>query len=358
MKAALAGLALAALVPLVVSDTGIVLHNLILAAAYVTMALGLNIVVGFAGLLDLGFVAFFAIGAHVAAHLGSAFWANAHFSLFSDAAGRPGIHLNFLLILVAAIIATSIVGVLIGLPTLRLRGDYVGMVTLAFGEIIAQVVSNGRDIRFLGGSLTGGAGGIPVIDKVDLPLLPRFTALDLRPWYWFSLVLVAVVILVSVRLRDSRLGRAWFALRDDETAAACAGIPIARTKLLAYGTGAAFGGVAGAFLASYDSIVNPSQFTFSFSIFILAMVVIGGLGSIRGVIIAAVALSVFNHYLLPDVLYNVPAKLGMSFDLSEVASGIYGLLLVVAVLLRGLGETPAPARSEGLAVLRDGHCSP
>jgi branched-chain amino acid transport system permease protein len=310
-----------------------VLHNMVLAAAYVVMALGLNIVVGFAGLLDLGYVAFFAIGAHVAAHLGSGFWAGAGLSVLVDdaTAQLPGIHLSFLLILVAAIVATTLAGVLIGVPTLRVRGDYVGIVTLALGEIIGQVVSNGGDVRFLGGSLTGGPNGMSAIDPVDLPLLERFGALDLRPWYWFALALVALTLVVNVRLRDSRVGRAWIALRDDEQAAASAGVPIMRTKLLAYGAGAALGGVSGAFLASYLTFLNPHQFTFSFSIFILAMVVLGGLGSIWGVVAGAVVLSVLNNYVLP---------VGLGFDLTQISAGLYGLLLVLIMVLRPQGLVP------------------
>jgi len=317
VKRAVAAFVLAALLPLAFAQGGEAVHFMILAAAYTVMALGLNVVVGFAGLLDLGYVAFFAIGAHVAAHLSSTFWA-------------PGIHLDFLLVLVAAVVATGLVGALIGVPTLRLRGDYVGMVTLAFGEIIGQVVSNGREIRFLGGSLTGGPNGISGIDRIDLPLLAPFGRLDLRPWYWLALVLVALVVVANVRLRDSRVGRAWRALRDDEVAAAAAGVPIARTKLLAYGVGAALGGIAGAFLASYLSFVNPGQFTFSFSIFILAMVVLGGLGSIPGVVAGAITLTLFNYYVLPRILT----------DFAEVASGIYGLLLIVVILVRPNGVHP------------------
>ena len=326
-------LAAAALAPLAVGESGVALQNMILAAAYVIMALGLNIVVGFAGLLDLGYVAFYAIGAHVAAHFGSTFWSGA----FGD-----GIHLNFLIILVLAIVATALAGVLIGVPTLRLRGDYIGIVTLAFGEIIAQVVSNGRQIEFLGGALTGGPNGIAGIDRIDLPFLEPFGRFDLRPWYWFALALLALVLLVNVRLRDSRLGRAWIAVRDDERVAACAGVPVARTKLLAYGVGAALGGISGAFLASYLSVVNPSQFSFSFSILILAMVVLGGLGSIWGVVLGATLLSVFHNYLLPAVLYDVPSTLGLDINLAVVASGIYGLLLVTLMLLRPAGLLRPP----------------
>jgi branched-chain amino acid transport system permease protein len=329
-------LAAAAVLPLFVAAGGGAMQNMVVAAAYVAMALGLNVVVGFAGLLDLGYVAFFAIGAHVAAHFGSAFW---------------GLHFDFLAILAIAAIAATLAGVLIGVPTLRLRGDYVGIVTLAFGEIIGQVAANGRQIEFLGGSLTGGPQGMSAIDRIDLPLLEPFGALDLRPWYWFALALVALTLLVNVRLRDSRLGRAWIALRDDEGAAAAAGVPIARTKLLAYGVGAAMGGVSGAFLASYLGTVDPQQFTFSFSIFILAMVVLGGLGSTWGVVLGAIALSAFNTWLLPDVLYDVPSRLGLDFDLSQIASGIYGLLLVVLMLLRPQGLLPARG-DRGAALIR------
>jgi branched-chain amino acid transport system permease protein len=327
-RGALAGTALAAaaVLPLCFAAGGTVLENMVVAAAYVMMALGLNIVVGFAGLLDLGYVAFFAIGAHVMAYFGSAFW---------------GIHLSFLLILVLAIAATTVAGVVIGVPTLRLRGDYVGIVTLAFGEIIGQVVANGRDIELFGGSLTGGPSGITAVDKVDLPFLERFGALDLRPWYWFALALVALMLLANVRMRDSRVGRAWIAVREDEDAAASAGVPVVRTKLLAYGVGAALGGVSGAFLASYLSAVNPDQFTFSFSIFILAMVVLGGLGSIWGVVLGAIVLSGINNWLLPRVLDDVPGELGLDFDMSQVSSGIYGFLLVLLMLLRPQGLLPA-----------------
>jgi branched-chain amino acid transport system permease protein len=343
---AAAGFGFAAVLPLFLAEGGGAMENMVLAAAYVIMALGLNIVVGFAGLLDLGYVAFFAIGAHVAAHFGSAFWAGAGdgagVALFvgEPAASMPGLHFNFLIILVLAIIATTIAGVLIGVPTLRLRGDYVGIVTLAFGEIIGQVASNGREIEFLGGSLTGGSAGMSAVDKIDLPFFERFGALNLRPWYWFALTLVALMLFVNFRLRDSRVGRAWIALREDEGAAACSGVPIVRTKLLAYGVGAALGGVSGAFLASYLSTVDPGQFTFSFSIFILSMVVLGGLGSIWGVVVGAIILSAINHYLLPNVLYDVPGKVGLDFDLSEISSGIYGFLLVIIMLLRPEGLLP------------------
>ncbi|HET8822657.1 MAG TPA: branched-chain amino acid ABC transporter permease [Thermoleophilaceae bacterium] len=336
---AVAVLGLAAVAPLFLSAGGTLLHNMVLAAVYVVMALGLNLIVGFAGLLDFGYVAFFAIGAYTAAYFASGFW---------------GIHLNFLLVLGLAAATAALVGAFIGVPTLRLRGDYIAVVTLAFGEITGQIVANGRGIEIFGGTLTSGPIGIGPIDRIDLPLIGGFEALDLRPWYWFALALAALALLATVNLRDSRIGRAWVAIRADESAAACAGIPIVRTKLLAYGTGGAFGGVAGAYFASYFGFVNPTQFQFSFSIFILAMIVLGGLGSIWGVVVGAVALSAVNNYLLPDVLFDLPRKIGLDFDLSAISSGIYGALLVIVMLVRPQGLVPAatPARREELSELQ------
>jgi branched-chain amino acid transport system permease protein len=339
---AVAGAGVAVALPLFVGEGSAILDNAILAAAYVMAALGLNVVVGFAGLLDLGYVAFFAIGAHVTAMFASTYWADAGVAVLvgEPTAEMPGIHVNFVLVLVLAVVATTTAGVLIGIPTLRLRGTYVGIVTLAFGEVIGQVAANGQDIRLFGGTLTDGPNGITPIDGIDLPFLAPFGPLDLRPWYWFALVLLGLTLLVTLRLRDSRLGRAWIALRDDEQAAASAGIPIAGTKLRAYGVGAAFGGVTGAFLASYLRTVNPAQFTFSFSIFILVMVVLGGLGSIWGVVLGAIAVAEINSVLLPRILNDAPSALGLDFDLSSVASGVYGLLLILIVLLRPEGLLP------------------
>jgi branched-chain amino acid transport system permease protein len=329
---------------------GNVMNNLVLAAAYVVMALGLNIIVGFAGLLDLGYVAFFAIGAYTMGYFGSGFHASAgggegiHILVSGPAENLPGIHINFLLICVLAIIATTIAGMLIGLPTLRLRGDYIAIVTLAFGEIIGRIAINGDSVKLFGTQLTAGRQGITPVDKVDLPGLERFTSLDLRPWFYVALALVFIVLFVNFRLRDSRLGRAWIALREDEVAAASMGIPMVKTKLLAYGTGAAFGGLSGAFLASYLNTVNADQFQFSFSIFVLAMVILGGLGSIWGVVVGAIALSVINNYLIPDVFNSVPSDLGLDFDLTELSFGIFGFLLVIMMIVRPEGLIPERRR--------------
>ena len=342
-------IAFAFVLPFFFDAGGSVMNNLVLAAAYTVMALGLNIIVGFAGLLDLGYVAFFAFGAYTMGYLGSLFHDTAgggegiHILVSGPAATLPGIHLNFLLILVLAIALTTAAGMLIGLPTLRLRGDYIAIVTLAFGEIIGRIAINGDEIRIGGFQLTGGRQGITPVDKVDLPFIDRFTALNLRPWYWLAIALFLLVLFVNFRLRDSRLGRAWIALREDEVAAASMGVPLVKTKLLAYGTGAAFGGMSGAFLASYLNTVNADQFRFSFSIFILAMVILGGLGSIWGVVLGAVVLSAINFYLIPRVLGPVFQDL-FQFDLTALSFGIFGFLLVIMMVLRPEGLLPERRR--------------
>jgi branched-chain amino acid transport system permease protein len=325
------------------------------ALAYVVMALGLNIVVGFAGLLDLGYVAFFAIGAYTMGWLGSGFYSTVnhgkgfHLLTSTFASHLPGIHINFILILVAAVIIAAALGVLIGTPTLRLRGDYIAIVTLAFGEIIGRVAVNGDSVKIHGYALTAGRQGITPVDPIKLPgLAPFSNALNLRPWYWVALALVVLVLFVNFRLRDSRLGRAWIALREDEVAAVSMGIPAVKTKLLAYATGAAFGGISGAFLGSYLNTVNADQFEFSFSIFILAMIILGGLGSIWGVVVGALALSYINRYLIPNVLSGpdgIPRKLGINFDFSELSFGIFGFLLVIMMVLRPAGLIPERRRA-------------
>jgi branched-chain amino acid transport system permease protein len=350
---AVIALAVAAILPYFFDPLSNVTNNFILAAAYVVMALGLNIVVGFAGLLDLGYVAFYALGAYTIG-----WFASDHFSSvnggegFHVAAGEfasnlPGIHLNFLLIMVVAVVIVGIAGMLIGLPTLRLRGDYIAIVTLAFGEIIYRFAINGDEITFAEGyKLTNGRQAISPIDSIDLPLFAPFdSAFSLRPFYWFCLVLVAIVLLVNFRLRDSRLGRAWIAIREDEVAAASMGVPLVKTKLLAYATGAAFGGISGAFLGSYLTSVNANNFTFGFSIFILAMIILGGLGSIWGVAIGAILLSFINTYFIPDVFNEVPRKLGLDFDLTILNFGIFGFLILLVMVLRPQGILPERRRA-------------
>jgi branched-chain amino acid transport system permease protein len=320
------------------------------------MALGLNIIVGFAGLLDLGYVAFFAIGAFTIGWFGSSFFAEAasvHLLVSERVSNLDGIHMNFLLVLVFAVIFTTIAGMLIGLPTLRLRGDYIAIVTLAFGEIIGRIAINGDQISIGEYQLTNGRQGITPVDRIDLPFVDQFTSLDLRPWYWTALGLALLVLFVNFRLRDSRLGRAWIAVREDEVAAASMGVPLVRTKLLAYGTGAAFGGMSGAFLGSYLNTVNADQFQFFFSIFVLAMVILGGLGSIWGVVLGAIILTFIANYLIPDVLNTLPDKIGLDFDLTELSFGIYGFLLVMMMVLRPEGLIPERRRKAELTAAAD-----
>jgi branched-chain amino acid transport system permease protein len=325
----------------------------IYALAYVVMALGLNLVVGFAGLLDLGYVAFYAFGLMI-----TGWWASDFYSSVNDEKGihvgvsdfvsnLPGIHLNFLILVVGAIIICAVAGIIIGLPTLRLRGDYIAIVTLAFGEIIGRVFQNGDEITIFGDDkLSNGRQAISPIDQINLPGFGEFdSATNLRPYYWCVLALCLVVLFVNFRLRDSRLGRAWIALREDEVAAASMGVPLVKTKLLSYAAGGAFGGISGAFLGPVYASVNANQFQFGFSIFILAMVILGGLGSIWGVVLGAVTLGFVNHWLIPDVLDGefVQGKLdslGLNFQFSEVAFGVFGFILLLMMVLRPEGLIP------------------
>jgi branched-chain amino acid transport system permease protein len=319
----------------------------IVALAYVVMALGLNVVVGFAGLLDLGYVAFYALGAYSVGWFGSDFFFNEHVHVLVSgiAAHSAGIHLNFVLILVCAVLVTALAGMMIGLPTLRLRSDYIAIVTLAFGEIIGVVAVNGTSIHLGGGqTLTAGNLGIPALDLPYFPGIGSFNLLQLRPWYWLIYAIMLLVLFVNLRLRDSRLGRAWIALREDEVAAVSMGIPLVRTKLMAYAIGATFGGMSGVFLGAFDTTVNAGQFAFSFSIFVLAMIIVGGLGSIWGAVLGALLLSYINYYLIPDVLNNLPKDLGLNFSLTQLSFGIFGFLLVLVMILRPQGLFPERRR--------------
>ena len=344
--AVLVGL-LAIVLPLMFDPLSGFIDDAVTALAYVIMALGLNVVVGFAGLLDLGYVAFFAIGAFTVGWFMSSFYAgvNIHVLVAGPVENLPGIHLNFILVVIIAAFLCALAGTLIGLPTLRLRVDYIAIVTLAFGEIIRVFAVNGDTIKIASGAtLTGGRQGITPVDQLKLPFLDPFTQLNLRPWYWLVLGLVFIVLFVVIRLRDSRLGRAWIAIREDEVAAASMGVPLVKTKLLAYTVGGAIGGVSGAFLAAYLNTVNADQFAFSFSIFVLAMIILGGLGSIWGVVLGAIVLSFVNNRLIPDVLDSVPGKLGLSFNLTDLGFGIFGFLLVIVMVLRPEGLLPERRR--------------
>jgi branched-chain amino acid transport system permease protein len=324
--------------------------------AYIIMALGLNIVVGFAGLLDLGYVAFFAIGAFVMGWLGSQQFPDVNGgkgihiltpakSAFGSA--LPGIHVNFFFIIFIAAIFTAIWGVILGAPTLRLRGDYLAIVTLAFGEIVPRIFENSTSGIFGIGNIdfSNGRQGITPIDKINFPWADeKFKyPLELKPVYFVGLAMVLLVIFFNRRLRDSRMGRAWIAVREDEVAAAAMGVNLVRTKLWAYALGAALGGFAGVFLATYNNTVNVDQFEFGFSVLILSMVIIGGMGNIWGVILGAIALSMFNRYGLKQ-LNGVPDKFGLNFDVTSINFGIFGFFLLVMMVLRPEGFIPSSRR--------------
>jgi branched-chain amino acid transport system permease protein len=354
-----AGLALVALVvvalfPLFLSNPlDSKLNFGIYAIAYVMFALGLNIVVGFAGLLDLGYVAFFAIGAYAVGWLASDHFAyvnhqkGVHIGVSGQAGVLPGIHVNFLLLVVFAMMLAAIAGAIIGLPTLRLRGDYIAIVTLAFGEIIGTIALNGDSIKIGKYALTEGQTAISPVDQPKVPGFDQLnSAFSLRGYYWLGLVMAVLVLLVNRSLRDSRLGRAWIAIREDEVAAASMGVPLVRTKLLSYAVGAAIGGASGAFLGSYTNSINSNQFQFSFSIFVLAMIILGGLGSIWGTVLGAVALTFLDRYLIPNVLddIDIQGKLGLNFGFADLSFGIFGFLLVLMMILRPGGLFPERRR--------------
>ena len=354
-------LAFAAMLPYFFDPLSGWMDTFIFTLGYVMMALGLNVVVGFAGLLDLGYVAFYAIGAYTIGWFASDFFSAVngekgfHLGVNEFTSSLPGIHLNFLLIILIAMVLAAIGGTLIGLPTLRLRGDYIAIVTLAFGEIIGRIALNGADIKIGDYKLTNGQQAISPIDQPDLPFFTQFdSAFSLRGYYWLGLVMLAVVLVINFTVRDSRLGRAWIALREDEVAAASMGVPLVRTKLLAYALGAAIGGAAGSFLGVYQNAINSNQFQFSFSIFVLAMVILGGLGSIWGTVIGAIALAFIDRRLIPEVLNDVPTKVGLNFNLTELAFGIFGFLLVLMMILRPEGLLPERRRkmelTEGVGV--------
>jgi branched-chain amino acid transport system permease protein len=343
-------LLLAAIPPLVFSPLGTELDTSVYALAYVVFALGLNIVVGFAGLLDLGYVAFYAVGAYSIGWFGSDWFSyingqhGIHIGVGGQAATLPGIHLNFILVVLVAMAFTAAAGAIIGLPTLRLRGDYIAIVTLAFGEIAGTVALNGNAIHIGHYTLTNGQQAISPIDQPNLAT--QFdSASSLRPYYWLGLGMILITLVVNFRLRDSRLGRAWIAIREDEVAAASMGVPLVKTKLLAYAIGAALGGAAGAYLGTYSQAIDSNQFQFSFSIFILAMIILGGLGSIWGAVAGAVALAIIDRQLIPNTFHNIPHDwFGLNFTASEISFGIFGFLLVIMMIARPEGMIPERRR--------------
>ena len=342
---------------------------LIVGATFGILALGLNIVMGFAGLLDLGYVAFYAIGAYT-----TAFLASPHFN----------IHISWWIVVWIAVAAAAAFGILLGAPTLKLRGDYLAIVTLGFGEIVRIVFRNLGDFTLalpaiLGGAvligpnanLTGGNVGINPIDPPTIPIAgPWGNAVvfsnqnAIASWY-LVLALLMLTYFICVRLRDSKLGRAWMAIREDETAAAAMGINTVTTKLLAFSLGASFSGFAGAFTGAYQTAIFAETFNFNVSILVVVMIIIGGIGSLRGVLIGAFAVQYVNQTLLAFLgnrIVNEPLQaLGDStgidllsdFNLATYNYLIFGIVLAIMMIRRPEGLFPdeaAKAEMHGIGV--------
>src|SRR5713101_6735400 len=350
LKGLLAAATLGILMPVLGSINGYYLEIATQVGIFVALALGLNIVVGLAGLLDLGYVAFFAVGAYSWAIFGSP-QAN---QIFGGAAFPlpPGAFFIFLLIGVG--VAAS-AGILLGLPVLRLHGDYLAIVTLGFGEVI-RVLANNLDKPI---NLTNGPKGITPIGRPPVPFgLPYG-----EYFYFLVLLIVAVVVLVNRRLEDSHIGRAWEAIREDELAAQAMGVPLVRSKLLAFACGASFAGVMGVVFSAKQLFINPESFTFLESIGVLAMVILGGMGSIPGAILGATAVTVLNLQVLKgfslwlNELKNAGvtilgfnlADLPTQFEPAKYERMIFGIILVLMMIFRPQGILPAHRRRRELA---------
>ena len=321
-----------------------------MALLYVLLALGLNIVVGYAGLLDLGYVAFFAVGAYLFALLGSPHLAEAF--PWIAAAFPDGLHLPIWAVIPLAAALAGLFGVLLGAPTLKLRGDYLAIVTLGFGEIIRVFLNNlDRPIN-----LTNGPKGINQIDgitffgiKLSRPIeVFGFEIASVSLYYYLFLALVIASVVICHRLEQSRIGRAWMAIREDEIAAKAMGINTRNLKLLAFGMGATFGGISGAMFAAFQGFVSPESFSLMESVMIVAMVVLGGIGYLPGVILGALLLAA-----LPEVLRHVAGPLQAMTD-GRIDSAILRQLLIALamisiMLLRPRGLWPAPEHGKSLA---------
>ena len=330
----------------------------VIMIVFVMMAIGLNIVVGYAGLLDLGYVAFYAVGAYTAGWLASGHFQQVSFHFGSTGLSREsaGVHVNVWIVLLLAGLLTAVAGILIGLPTLRLRGDYLAIVTLGFGEIIPIFVRNGDNLG--GFNLTAGTFGINPIDSpgfgeslssaVGLPVNFQQSFDREKLFFYAALALLLLTVFCSIRLRDSRLGRAWIAIREDETAAAAMGVPLMRTKTWAYALGAFFGGIAGAYYASFKSGAFPSEFYFNISVFLLCMVILGGMGSVWGVLVAGSVLAWLNVEGLANIGTWLRRETNLDFEVAKYQFGIYGVLIVIMMLFRPTGLIPERRRKREL----------
>ena len=312
------------------------------ALLFIMLALGLNIVVGYAGLLDLGYIAFFAVGAYAYALLASP---------------QFGLHWPFLAVLPISALLAAFFGVILGAPTLRLRGDYLAIVTLGFGEII-RIFLNNLNRPY---NITNGPQGITLIDPLQIGgaslakthVIAGVTIAPVHSYYFIFLACVIASVFISVRLEDSRIGRAWVAIREDELAAAAMGIDTRNVKLLAFAMGATLGGVAGGLFASFQGFISPESFTLLDSIMVLCMVVLGGMGNVAGVAIGALLLTA-----LPEALRHT-AQLQQSWlgavyiDPSDLRMLLFGLALVLMMLFRPAGLWPSTIRRRELAAPRE-----
>ncbi|HET6212002.1 MAG TPA: branched-chain amino acid ABC transporter permease [Micromonosporaceae bacterium] len=305
---------------------------------WVVFALGLNIVVGYAGLLDLGYVAFWAIGGYTAGWLMSTFFDQWHvFVLGSERPELHGIHVSFWFVMIAAAAVCALCGVIIGAPTLRLRSDYLALVTLGFGEIIPQFIRNGDRVGTL--NFTNGARGISPVDRIQAGTL-RLGPFDLAYKYVIFVVLAALMMFISLRLRHGKIGRAWLAIREDEVAASAMGVPLMRTKLLAYGIGAMAGGIGGVAFATHVNAVFPDRFDFSISITLLAMVVLGGMGNVWGVTLGALIVAWVNAIGLDQGGQAFNSVFGTNINFPSWNYLFFGGALVLMMLFRREGFIP------------------
>lgn len=359
VKLALGALLLLVLMPALGVVNPYYLEIAVQVGIYVALALGLNIVVGFVGLLNLGFVAFFAIGAYLWAIFGSP-QANQFIAggLFPLSAGW------FFIFLLLSVVVGAATGVLLGLPVLRLRGDYLAVVTLGFAEVVRALVNNlDKPIN-----LTNGPRGITPITKPPLffqPLLDvlgiQVTPAQLYPLYFYFLVLAlaCVIVIVTRRLEESRIGRAWKAIREDEIAASAMGIPVVKMKLVGFAVGASFASAVGVLFAAKQVFINPESFTFMESIGVLAMVILGGMGSVPGAILGATGVTVLNLQLLKGLslwlnglrqsgaVLSIPllgdfawSQLPAQFEPAKYERMVFGLILIVMMIFRPQGFLP------------------
>ena len=321
-----------------------------MALLYVMLALGLNIVVGFAGLLDLGYIAFYAVGAYMVALLSSSHLSD-NFAFFQQHFPN-GLHIPLLVIIPLGAGLAAIAGIMLGTPILKLRGDYLALVTLGFGEIIRIFMNNLGKNEF---NLTNGPRGINRIDPVSVFGYPLDRTLTIGGvqltkeflYYYLFLVLAAITIFVCYRLQYSRLGRAWMALREDDIAAKAMGINVRNVKLLAFALGATFGGVAGGMFAAFQGFISPESFSFMESIVILTMVVLGGMGHIPGVVLGALVLYFLPEFLRFTVEPMQKAVFGkLLIDTAILRQLILGLCMVLIMLFRPKGLWPTPERND------------